>query len=83
MRAALDVDAELNPTLVSRKLTADGRALRIEFAATELRLLRAAVGTFYDLLGLAVRAAERFGPGAGGAAAAGVEAGVAAAAPQS
>jgi hypothetical protein len=31
------------------------------FAATELRLLRAAVGTFYDLLALATRAAEKFG----------------------
>jgi hypothetical protein len=33
------------------------------FAATELRLLRAAVGTFYDLLALAARMAEQFGDG--------------------
>lgn len=36
---------------------------RRAFAASELRLLRAAVGTFYDLLALAVRTAERFGSG--------------------
>lgn len=38
------------------------------FAATELRLLRAAVSAFYDLLALAVRTAERFGGEGGGAA---------------
>lgn len=31
------------------------------FAATELRLLRAAVGTFYDMLALATRTVEQFG----------------------
>jgi hypothetical protein len=30
--------------------------------ADELRLMRAAVGALYDLLGLATRAVERFGP---------------------
>jgi hypothetical protein len=42
--------------------------------ADELRLLRAAVGALYDLLGLATRAVERFGPpppASGGAGAAG------------
>jgi hypothetical protein len=43
--------------------------------ADEMRLLRAAVGAMYDLVGLATRAVERFGPpegdggGDGGAAA--------------
>jgi hypothetical protein len=31
------------------------------FAATELRMLRGAVGNFYDMLGLAVRTMEQFG----------------------
>ncbi|GBF99946.1 hypothetical protein Rsub_12639 [Raphidocelis subcapitata] len=65
--SALDVDPELNPGLVSRELRTEGRTLHIAFAASELRLLRAAVGTFYDLLALAVRTAERFGGGASGA----------------
>ncbi|KAI8475900.1 MAG: transcription factor Pcc1-domain-containing protein [Monoraphidium minutum] len=58
---ALQVDPELNPGQVSRDLRVEGSTLHISFAATELRLLRAAVSTFYDLLALATRAAEQFG----------------------
>lgn len=37
-----------------------------EMEADEMRLLRAAVGAMYDLVGLATRAVERFGPPEGG-----------------
>ena len=33
-----------------------------EIEATEARLLRSTVGSFYELLGLATRTLERFGP---------------------
>jgi hypothetical protein len=62
----------------------DGTVLVLEFAAIDMRTLRAAVGTFCDLLGLATRTLEAFGTGAPGlAAAAAGAAGSAAAAQES
>lgn len=57
---ALRVDAELRPADASRVLRLQGATVAIEFAAREIRTLRASVGTFYDLLGLAVRTLEAF-----------------------
>ncbi|BDA51117.1 probable EKC/KEOPS complex subunit LAGE3 [Coccomyxa sp. Obi] len=62
VRDALAVDPELRPKLVTRELTVDGNTLHIFFSAVDTRTLRAAVGTFYDLLGLATRTLEAFGP---------------------
>mmetsp|Transcript_32 Transcript_32/g.77 ORF Transcript_32/g.77 Transcript_32/m.77 type:complete len:83 (+) Transcript_32:127-375(+) len=58
----LSVDEELNEGKVSRVLRVEDKTLHISFEATEARLLRAAVSAFYDLLGLATRALEEFGP---------------------
>ena len=52
-----------------RKLSVDGATLVLNFAAIDMRTLRAAVGTFCDLLGLATRTLEAFGPAAAAAAA--------------
>ncbi len=38
-------------------------AARSKFSAVDARTLRAAVGSFCDLLGLATRTLEAFGPG--------------------
>ncbi|PSC75529.1 hypothetical protein C2E20_1303 [Micractinium conductrix] len=76
---ALEVDPELRPEAVTRQLVVDGRVLVLNFAAVDMRTLRAAVGTFCDLLGLASRTLEAFGPGAAAAAADGAQ--VAAAVP--
>ncbi|KAI7842507.1 hypothetical protein COHA_003861 [Chlorella ohadii] len=70
---ALAVDPELRPEAVSRELRVDGSALVMDFAAVDMRTLRAAVGTFCDLLGLATRTLEAFGPAATVAAAAAAE----------
>jgi hypothetical protein len=73
-RAALAVDAELRPEAAARRLAAEGRDFVMDFAAVDARTLRAAVGTFCDLLGVAARALEAFPPlppGAREAAAAG------------
>ncbi|EFN56580.1 hypothetical protein CHLNCDRAFT_144279 [Chlorella variabilis] len=66
---ALAVDPELRPQAVRRKLSVDGATLVLNFAAIDMRTLRAAVGTFCDLLGLATRTLEAFGPAAAAAAA--------------
>jgi len=60
VQQALSVDPELRPALVTRKLSVDGCALVMEFAALDVRTLRAAVCTFCDLLGLATRTLEAF-----------------------
>ncbi|KAI3427098.1 hypothetical protein D9Q98_007037 [Chlorella vulgaris] len=67
---ALEIDPELRPEAVRRQLSVDGTVLVLEFAAVDMRTLRAAVGTFCDLLGLATRTLEAFGAGAPGLAAA-------------
>lgn len=54
---------------MTRELSVEGSALVLRFAAVDMRTLRAAVCTFCDLLGLASRTLEAFGPGAAAAAA--------------
>lgn len=61
---AVEVDAELSPEKVVRELSREGRTVCVRFRAVEARLLRAAVGAFFDLLGLATRAVEEFGDAA-------------------
>mmetsp|Transcript_22684 Transcript_22684/g.37926 ORF Transcript_22684/g.37926 Transcript_22684/m.37926 type:complete len:82 (+) Transcript_22684:193-438(+) len=58
----LAVDQELNQGKVSRVLRVENNKLHISFEAVEAKLLRAAVSAFYDLLGLATRTLEEFGP---------------------
>eukprot|EP00850_Spirogloea_muscicola_P005303 SM000024S07765 [mRNA] locus=s24:385009:385966:- [translate_table: standard] len=58
---ALAVDAELQPDKVSREMSIHGPKLRVGFAATEARLLRAAYSAFMDVLILATRTLEQFG----------------------
>lgn len=60
--AALGVDPELRPALVSRAVWADGDRVRFRFAAADARVLRAAACTFCDLGGVAARAVEAFPP---------------------
>ncbi|KAK9804335.1 hypothetical protein WJX72_007910 [[Myrmecia] bisecta] len=64
IRNTLAVDPELRPDQVKRELQVQGSALVMHFQATDARTLRAAVGTFCDLLGLATRTLEMFGPSA-------------------
>jgi tRNA threonylcarbamoyladenosine modification (KEOPS) complex Pcc1 subunit len=60
--AATSVDPELRPESVSRQVVADGTALVLNFAAVDVRTLRAAVGTFLDLVALSARTLEAFPP---------------------
>lgn len=60
VQAALDVDPEFRPQEVKRTLCLEGSNLRVVFAASNARMLRASVGTFLDLLALAVDTLETF-----------------------
>jgi EKC/KEOPS complex subunit PCC1/LAGE3 len=60
VHAALDVDPEFRPQEVKRTLSLEGSTLRIVFVASNARILRASVGTFLDLLALAVDTLETF-----------------------
>ena len=53
---------QLRPEAVTRELSVEGSTMVMKFAAVDVRTLRAAVGTFCDLLALATRTLERFGP---------------------
>ncbi|XP_010263199.1 PREDICTED: uncharacterized protein LOC104601538 isoform X1 [Nelumbo nucifera] len=61
--AALAVDKELQPDKVRRKMSvADGK-LSVHFEAVEARFLRASFSAFVDVLTLATKTIEEFGPG--------------------
>jgi len=51
---------QLRQDQVTRSLTVEGSTIHMAFTATEPRLLRAAVGTFCDLLRLAITVLENF-----------------------
>lgn len=57
---SLTSDVHQPSSQVTKHLAASGTVLHINFAAADLRTLRAAVGTFLDLLALATRTIETF-----------------------
>lgn len=58
----LSVDAELQPDKVARTMEVRGGRLSISFRATDARFLRASFSSFMDMLVLATRTIEEFGP---------------------
>jgi len=58
---ALSVDQELHPANVQKVVKSEGNDVLIHFCATDPKMLRGAVGTFTDLLGVAATAIEMFG----------------------
>ncbi len=62
IKNALSVDPELRPEFVSREITVKGSTVILSFEAVDARTLRAAVGTFCDLLRLASETLEAFPP---------------------
>uniref|UniRef100_A0AAV1V188 Transcription factor Pcc1 n=1 Tax=Peronospora matthiolae TaxID=2874970 RepID=A0AAV1V188_9STRA len=56
----LEVDDELQPDKIHRTLTVKGSDLHVHFEATEIRLLRAAVSSFYDMSMLTARTLLEF-----------------------
>ena len=56
----LAVDLELQPDKVSRTYAVDGTTFTATFRATEIRVLRSALSSFYDMSIVAVRALAEF-----------------------
>lgn len=61
--AALNVDKELQPDKVKRVMSVSDGKLAVHFEAVEARFLRASFSAFVDVLTLATRTIEEFGPG--------------------
>lgn len=62
VKNTLSVDKELRPEDVIKTFKVSQSTLTIEFAATDARFLRSSVGAMCDLMRLAVRTLEMFGP---------------------
>lgn len=62
IQTSLAVDAELQPEKVYREMYVSGKLLIIKFVAVEARYLRASFSAFMDVLVLATRTIEEFGP---------------------
>ncbi|KAM7499786.1 hypothetical protein LguiA_024200 [Lonicera macranthoides] len=60
--SALAVDKELQPDKVKRQMSVSNGKLLIHFEATEARFLRASFSAFVDVLTLATKTIEEFGP---------------------
>ena len=57
----LSVDDELQPTKASKSVHVDGDTLVGEFFASEARVLRVVMASFYDMLGVVIRTLREFG----------------------
>ncbi|XP_024396214.1 EKC/KEOPS complex subunit PCC1 [Physcomitrium patens] len=62
VKTALAVDPELQPDKVQREMSVQGARLSVTFTALEARFLRASFSAFMDLLVLATKTIEQFGP---------------------
>ncbi|XP_060203903.1 uncharacterized protein LOC132632099 isoform X2 [Lycium barbarum] len=59
---ALTVDKELQPDKVKRHMSVSNGKLSVNFEAVEARFLRASFSAFVDVLTLATKTIEEFGP---------------------
>ncbi|XP_059304574.1 uncharacterized protein LOC132056408 isoform X1 [Lycium ferocissimum] len=59
---ALAVDKELQPDKVKRHMSVSNGKLSVNFEAVEARFLRASFSAFVDVLTLATKTIEEFGP---------------------
>ena len=57
----LAVDEELQPLNILRSERVEGATMHVHFAATELRLLRVALSSFYDMAILTAATISEFG----------------------
>mmetsp|Transcript_5932 Transcript_5932/g.8128 ORF Transcript_5932/g.8128 Transcript_5932/m.8128 type:complete len:91 (+) Transcript_5932:61-333(+) len=59
-RNSLEVDEELQPKKVSKKFEVLDSTLKISFEATEVKMLRVAVSSFFDMAAVVLRTLQEF-----------------------
>mmetsp|Transcript_12797 Transcript_12797/g.47283 ORF Transcript_12797/g.47283 Transcript_12797/m.47283 type:complete len:108 (-) Transcript_12797:2171-2494(-) len=57
---AIKVDKELQPDKIRRDIRAEQMVLKVRFQATEARLLRVSLSSFYDMVGVCLRTLQEF-----------------------
>jgi len=65
---AVGVDEELQPDKIHRAVMATGNKLTGHFKATEARLLRVSLSSFYDMVSVCLRTLQEFDDSGGAAA---------------
>ena len=60
IKDCMEVDEELQPLKVSKQFTITGHTLTLEIAATEIRLLRVALSSFFDMVTVSVKTLLEF-----------------------
>ena len=60
IKDCMEVDEELQPLKVSKQFTIAGSTLILEIAATEVRMLRVALSSFFDMVTVSVKTLLEF-----------------------
>jgi tRNA threonylcarbamoyladenosine modification (KEOPS) complex Pcc1 subunit len=60
IKDCMEVDEELQPLKVSKQFTITDNTLTLEIAATELRMLRVALSSFFDMVTVSVKTILEF-----------------------
>eukprot|EP00543_Licmophora_paradoxa_P002810 CAMPEP_0202447408 /NCGR_PEP_ID=MMETSP1360-20130828/6176_1 /ASSEMBLY_ACC=CAM_ASM_000848 /TAXON_ID=515479 /ORGANISM="Licmophora paradoxa, Strain CCMP2313" /LENGTH=84 /DNA_ID=CAMNT_0049064493 /DNA_START=87 /DNA_END=341 /DNA_ORIENTATION=+ len=59
IKRVMEVDQELGDRVI-RTYQLDGRIMKVSFQATEAKMLRVSVSTFYDYLNVALKCIQEF-----------------------
>ena len=62
-RNALQVDRELNPDQVHKSFAVEGAVLRTTFRALDVRMLRVAMSSYFDMAKVVTECLDEFGEG--------------------
>jgi len=60
IKDCMEVDEELQPLKVSKQFTITGSILTLQIAATEIRMLRVALSSFFDMVTVSVKTLLEF-----------------------
>ena len=60
IKDCMEVDEELQPLKVSKQFTITGSILTLDIAATEVRMLRVALSSFFDMVTVSVKTLLEF-----------------------
>ena len=66
VQQVLEVDDELQPTKICKTFVAEGSALKVDFVACDVKVLRVAISSFYDMLTVTLKTLREFDEGEDG-----------------